>query len=166
MDVLGIHSYDTLVELEREDYHERMLKKWWGTFSNGDQALIRQLIGDTIALLHTTLDWHLLEVITSYQDLPLRCVIIEDIDMVPTLEKYDCFLCLYTPLSTIFVPPLRTRYHKRLVDLMGFKRPVVEALTQYDNGVEGSMAFEFLNDWIQLPKCLAGYQDDFVDLNK
>ena len=41
MDVLGIHSYDTLVELEREEYHERMLKKWWGTFSNGDQALIR-----------------------------------------------------------------------------------------------------------------------------
>ena len=31
MDVLSAHSYDTLVELEREDYHERKLKKWWGT---------------------------------------------------------------------------------------------------------------------------------------
>ena len=41
MDVLSTHSYDTLVELKREDYHERKLKRWWGTFSYGDQALIR-----------------------------------------------------------------------------------------------------------------------------
>ena len=41
MDVLGAHSYDTLVELKREDYHERKLKRWWGSFSCGDQALIR-----------------------------------------------------------------------------------------------------------------------------
>ena len=27
MDVLSAHSYDTLVELERDDYHERKLKK-------------------------------------------------------------------------------------------------------------------------------------------
>ena len=66
MDVLGTHSYDTLVELKREDYHERKLKKWWGTFSYGDRALIRQLIGDATALLHTTLDWNLLKVIISY----------------------------------------------------------------------------------------------------
>ena len=41
MDVLSTHSYDTLVELKREDYHERKLKRWWGTFSYGDRALIR-----------------------------------------------------------------------------------------------------------------------------
>ena len=41
MDVLGAHSYDTLVELEREEYHEKKLKRWWGTFSYGDQALFR-----------------------------------------------------------------------------------------------------------------------------
>ena len=41
IEVLGAHSYDTLVELEREEYHERKLKKWWGSFSHGDQALIR-----------------------------------------------------------------------------------------------------------------------------
>ena len=66
MDVLGTHSYDTLVELRRQDYHERKLKKWWGTFYCGDQALIRQLIGDATTLLHTTLDWNLLKVIISY----------------------------------------------------------------------------------------------------
>ena len=65
MDVLGTHSYDTLVKLEREDYHERKLKKWWGTFSCGDRAFIRQLIGDATTLLHTILDWNLLEVIIS-----------------------------------------------------------------------------------------------------
>ena len=32
MDVLGAHSYSTLVELEREDYNERKLKRWWGSF--------------------------------------------------------------------------------------------------------------------------------------
>ena len=70
MDVLGAHSYDTLVELEREDYHERKLKKWWGTFSCGNQAFIRQLLRDATALLHTRLDWHL-----------LRCVTIGDVDL-------------------------------------------------------------------------------------
>lgn len=66
MDVLGAHSYETLVKLEREDYHERKLRKWSGSFSCGDRALIQQLLGDATALLYTTLDWHLLEVITSY----------------------------------------------------------------------------------------------------
>ena len=40
MDVLGAHSYDTLVELEREECHEKKLKRWWGTFSCSDQALL------------------------------------------------------------------------------------------------------------------------------
>ena len=41
MEVLGAHSYDTLVEFEREEYHERKLKKWRGFLSRGDHALIR-----------------------------------------------------------------------------------------------------------------------------
>ena len=65
MEVLGVLSYDTLVELESEEYHERKLKKWWGSFSCGDWAILRQVIGDATTLLHTTLGWHLLEVITS-----------------------------------------------------------------------------------------------------
>ena len=129
MDALGAHSYNTLVELEREAYHERKLKKWWGSFCCGDQALIRKLLGDANAFLHTTLDWHFLEVITSCWDPTLRCVTIGDVDLVPTLEEYDHFLSLSTLLSTFFVPPVQTRYCKRLIDLMGFKRPVVVALT-------------------------------------
>ena len=92
MDVLGAYSYDSLVELEREDYYERKLKRWWGSFSCGDQALIQQLLRDTTALLHTRLDWHLLEVITSCWDPTLRCVTIGDVNLVPTLEEYDSFL--------------------------------------------------------------------------
>ena len=86
MDVLGAHSYDTLVELERESYYEKKLRRWLSSFSCGDQAFILQLLRDTAAFLHTSLDWHLLEVITSCWDPVLRCVTIGDVDLVPTLE--------------------------------------------------------------------------------
>ena len=56
MDALGAHSYDTLVELERESYYEKKLRRWWSPFSCGDQELILQLLRDATALLHTTLD--------------------------------------------------------------------------------------------------------------
>ena len=104
MEVLRANSYDTLVELEREEYHERKLRKWWGSFSCGDRAFLRQLIGDATALLHTTLYWHLLEVITSCWDPVLRSVTIGDVDLVPTLEEYGCFLSLSTLVSTAFAP--------------------------------------------------------------
>ena len=45
-------------------------------------------------------------------------------DLVPTLEEYDRFLSLSTPLSNVFVPLVRTRYRKRLANLMGFKDPL------------------------------------------
>ena len=108
MDVLGAHSNDTLVQLEREEYYEKKLKKWWGSFSRGDQALLQQFLGNAASLLHITLDWHLLEVITSYWDRALRCITIGDVDLMPTLGEYDCFLSLSTPVSTVFIPPVRT----------------------------------------------------------
>ena len=129
MEVLDVDSYNTLFVLESEEYHERKLKKWWGSFSRGEQALIRQLIGDATALLHTTLDWHLLEVITSYWDPAPIHVTIGDVDLVHNLEEYDHFLSLSTLVSSVFIPLVRTHYCKRLANLMGFKRLVVEALT-------------------------------------
>ena len=36
MDVLGAHSYDTLVELEKESYYEKKLRKWGSSFSCSD----------------------------------------------------------------------------------------------------------------------------------
>ena len=59
----------------------------------------------------------------------MRCVTIRDVDLVPTLEEYDRFLSLSTPLSTVFIPPVRIRYRKQLANLMRFKRPVVGVLT-------------------------------------
>ena len=56
MDVLGAHSYDTLIELERKEYHEKKLKIWWGTFSCGDRAFLRQFLRDATVVLHTRLD--------------------------------------------------------------------------------------------------------------
>ena len=82
---------------------------------------------------------------------------------MPTLEEYDHFLSLYNLVSIVFVPPVRTRYRKRLAYLMGFKRPVIEALTWHGSGVGGSMSFEFLHDRFQLPECPVGYRDDFLN---
>ena len=65
MDALGAHFYDTLVKLERESFYEKKFKRWWSSFSCNDQALLRRLLGDATSLLHTTLDWHQLEVIVS-----------------------------------------------------------------------------------------------------
>ena len=76
----------------------------------------------------------------------MRCVTIGDVDLVLTLEEYDHFLSFSTHLSTIFIPSVRSRYCKRLTDLMGFKRPIVEALTWYGSGVGGSISFDFLQD--------------------
>ena len=166
MDVHGAHSYNTLVKLERESYYEKQFRRCLSSFSCGDQAFILQLLRDTTALLHTSLDWHLLEVITSYWDLVLRCVTIRDVDLAPTLEGYAYFLSLSTFLSTIFVPPMRPHYCKRLTDLLGLKRPVMEALIWYGSEIGGSMSFDFLYDWFHPLECPIGYQDDFVDLEE
>ena len=157
MDALGAHSYDALVKLEREAYHEKKLRRCWSSISCCDRAFIQQLVVDATALLHTTLDWHLLEVIISCWDLALRCVTIRDFDLVPTLEEYDCFLSLSTPLSTVFIPLVWTHYRKRLTDLMGFKRPVVEAMTWYGSGIGGNMSFDFLYDQFHSLECPVGY---------
>ena len=96
----------------------------------------------------------------------MRCVTIGDIDLVPTLEEYDRFLSLASPLSTIFVPLVWPHYRKRLTDLLGLKRPVMEVLTWYGSGIEGSMSFDFLYDRFHSLECLVGYRDDFVDLKE
>ena len=66
MDALGAHSYNTLVEPERESYYEKKFRKWLSSFSCGDLAFIQQLLRNAIALLHTLLGCHLLEVIAYY----------------------------------------------------------------------------------------------------
>lgn len=44
MKVLGAHSYDTLVELKKEEYHEKKLKRWWGTRHSFGSFLEAQLL--------------------------------------------------------------------------------------------------------------------------
>lgn len=46
-----------------------------------------------------------------------------------TLEEYDPFLALCTLVSRGYQPLVPTHYRKRLVKLLGLKRPIVEALT-------------------------------------
>ena len=41
MDAFGTHVYNILVELERESYYEKKLRRRWSSFSCGGQALIR-----------------------------------------------------------------------------------------------------------------------------
>ena len=71
-------------------------------------------------------------------------------------------LSLSTPLSFVFIPLVRTHYRKRLANLMGIKRPVVEVLTWHDSEVGGSMSFKFLHDRFHLSKCPIGYWDECI----
>jgi len=87
-------------------------------------------------------------------------------DLVPTLEEYNRFLSLSTPMSSVFIPLVQTWYRKKLADLMGFKWPVVEVLTWHGSKVEGSMSFKFLHDRFHLPECPVGYHNDFMDLEE
>ena len=61
---------------------------------------------------------------------------------------------------------MRPCYHKRLTDLLGWKRPVVELLTWYSSRIGGSMSFDILYDRFHPLECHVGYQDDFVDLEE
>ena len=129
MDAFGFKSYDRVVELERQTFHERELKRWWASFSFKDRAYIKQFLGDATSLFHTPLDWHLLEAIVTCWDLALRCITIRDVDLVPTLEEYDHFLSLPTPVSRVYRPPAQPRYQNRLAELLGLKTLVVDVLT-------------------------------------
>ena len=123
MDAFSAHSYNTLVKLEREPTMKGNLRGgglfflWWPS-----THLAASWRCHCSSSHHT--DWHLLEVITFCWDHALRCITIGDVGLVPTLEKYDRFLSLSTLLNTVFVPPVWTRYRKRLTNLMGFKRLV------------------------------------------
>ena len=151
MDALGAHSYDTLVKLEKESYYERSLEGgiYWRIRSSGDffEMLLLFFTPHQIGIY-----W--------------RCVTIEDVDLVPTLEEYNHFLSLSIPLSIIFVPLVRPLYHKRLTDLLGLKRPVIEALTCLGSGIGGCMSFDFLYDRFHSLECPVGYRDEFVDLEE
>ena len=96
----------------------------------------------------------------------MRYDTIGNVDLVHTLKEYDHFLSLSTPLSTIFVPLVQPCYYERLTNLLGFKRPVMEALTWYSSEIRGNMSFDFLYDRFHLLECHVGYRDDFVDLEE
>ena len=46
MDILGLKTYNTVVELEQETFHERELKRWSISFSSKDRAYIKQFLED------------------------------------------------------------------------------------------------------------------------
>lgn len=94
-----------------------------------DQAYIKSSLGDATLVFCPPLDWYLLKAIALCWDPTLRSVTIGEVYLVPTLEEYDYFLALSTLVSWVYQPLIRTCYCKRLVELLGLKRPVIEALT-------------------------------------
>jgi len=78
-------------------------------------------------------------------------------DWVPTLEEYGHFLSLPTLVSRVYRPPTRSCFHKRLAELLGLKKPIMNVLTQYGSGLGGSILFNFLLCWFGEAKCLAAY---------
>ena len=119
MDVLGHKTYDTMVELEQETFHEKELERWWTSFSSKDRAYIKQFLGKATSLFCTSLDWHLLDAIVTSWDLALRCSTIGDVDLVPTLEEYDHFLSLPTSMSQVYRPQTQSRFCKQLAEILG-----------------------------------------------
>ena len=166
MDVLGLKTYDTVVELKQETFHKRKLKRWWTSFSSNDRAYIKQFLGDATSLFRTSLDWHLLEAIVTCWDPALRYITIRDVDLVPTLEEYDRFLSFPTPVSLVYRPLTQSHFHKRLTKLLGLKMLVVDVLTQYGSGLGGSIPFDFLLCQFGEAKCSSSYRGDFVDLKE
>ena len=102
VDALEFKSYDTIMELERQTFHKRELKRWWAIFSSKDWTYIKRFLRDATALFCTPLDWHLLEVIDASWDPALRYTNIGDMDLVPTMEEYESFLSLPTPIDQIY----------------------------------------------------------------
>ena len=129
MDVLRLKTHDTMVELKLGAFHERKLKRWWGSFSYKDRPYIQQFLGDATSIFRILVDWHLLEAIAAYWDLTLRCITIGGMDLIPTLEEYGCLLSLSTSVSRVYRPPTRTCFCKQLAELLGLKTPVVVVLT-------------------------------------
>ena len=52
------------------------------------------------------------------------------------------------------------------MELLGLKTPIVYILTQYGNGLGGSLPLDFLICRFNLVKCPTGYKGDFVGLEE
>ena len=87
-------------------------------------------------------------------------------DFVTTLEKYDCFLSLATPVSWVCESLTRSHFRKQLAKLLVLKTHIVDVLTRYGSDLGGSFPFDFLLCRFGEPECLATYRGDFVDLEE
>lgn len=96
----------------------------------------------------------------------LQCVTIRDVDLVPTIEEYDCSLFFTTPLVWVYWLTNRPCYPNRLVDLLGLKTLIVSTLTQHGSSLGGSLPFNFLTCRFNLAECPTTYPEDFVDLGE
>ena len=107
-----------------------------------------------------------MEVIVTCWDPALRCVTIEDMDLVPNLEEYNRILSLSTLVDYVYLPLVRPRYRKRLVELLGLKTVVVDILTQYGSGLWDSIPLDFLIFRFKLVECPISCKGGFVDLRE
>ena len=87
-------------------------------------------------------------------------------DLVHTLERYDCFLSLPTAMSWVYQSPTRSCFLKQLAELLDLKMLVVDVLSHYGSGLGGNIPFNFLFCQFDEDECPAAYQGDFVDLEK
>ena len=87
-------------------------------------------------------------------------------DLVPTLEEYDCFLSLLTTVIWVYWPPAQPCYRKGLAELLGLKTLIVDVLIWYGSGLGGSIPLDFLICRFGLVECPTTYREDFVDLEE
>lgn len=107
-----------------------------------------------------------MEAIATFWDPTLSCVTIRNVDSASTLEDYDGFLSLSTPVDQVYQPRVRPYYRKWLAELIGMKMPMVDILTQYGSGLGGSLSLDFLTFQFSLAECLVAYRRDFKDLRE
>ena len=90
----------------------------------------------------------------------------QDADLVPTLEEYDHFLSLPTPMIWVYRPPTQSRFRKQLAELLGLKTHIMDVLTRYGSGLGGSIPFDFLLCQFGEPECPIAYRGYFMDLEE
>ena len=87
-------------------------------------------------------------------------------DFVPTLEEYDHFLSVPTPVSWVYQSLTQSHFRKWLAKLLGQKTHIVDVLTQYGSSLGGSIPFDFLLCRFGKPECPTAYRGDFLDLEE
>ena len=82
-------EFTSMVTLHHHDFRVERLRMWWHLFSTAEQVRIKDDFGRVTSLLTMQVKWDLIQDLTSFWDLALRCVSIGSVDLVPLVDDLD-----------------------------------------------------------------------------